>query len=127
MPTTPMSPTSIPPTSIPPTSMSPTSRPPTSRPPATTPPATTASAPGASSLAGTPIRPGATSTWTVRRGDHLWGIAERTLATRRAADPSDDDVRRYWVELIATNRGRLADPANPDLIFAGQVLVLPPG
>jgi hypothetical protein len=78
-----------------------------------------------SSLLATPIRAEPVSTWTVRRGDHLWSIAERTLAVRHGAAPSDEAVRRYWVELISTNRHRLADPDNPDLIFAGQVLLLP--
>jgi nucleoid-associated protein YgaU len=76
-------------------------------------------------LVATPIRPDLPSTWTVRRGDHLWSIAERTLAIRRGTPPTDVAVRRYWVELISTNRDRLADPDNPDLIFAGQVLLLP--
>jgi DNA-binding SARP family transcriptional activator len=90
--------------------------------------------------AGDPIRPG----WTllvpqgastlppdaerevlVGPGDHLWGIAERELVT--AGVPADDDaVRQYWVDVIDTNRSRLADPANPNLLFAGQVVVLPP-
>jgi nucleoid-associated protein YgaU len=77
-------------------------------------------------LLATPVGPAAPTTWTVRRGDHLWSIAESTLRDRRGASVTEGDVRRYWAALIASNRERLADPANPDLIFAGQVFLLPP-
>jgi hypothetical protein len=35
-------------------------------------------------------------------------------------------VGRYWRRLIDTNRDRLVDPGNPDLLVPGQELVLPP-
>lgn len=65
------------------------------------------------------------STWLVQPGDHLWSIAERTLAGAWARAVSDDEVVPYWRDLIEHNRERLADPANPDLIFPGQTFVLP--
>ena len=90
--------------------------------------------------AGDPIRPG----WTllvpqtessvpagperevvVGPGDHLWGIAERELVTAGVA-ADDAAVREFWVDVVDANRSRLADPANPSLLFAGQVVVLPP-
>lgn len=71
--------------------------------------------------------PGATAgTWTVGPGDHLWGVAERALAGAWGRPPSDGEVDPYWRAVIEANRDRLRDPANPDLVFAGQVLVLPP-
>jgi nucleoid-associated protein YgaU len=109
------------------------------RPPSPAPSTTTTTAPAAEStpppappistapLLATPVGPEAATTWTVARGDHLWGIAESTLRERRGPAVSEDDVRRYWTELVERNRDRLADPSNPDLIFAGQVFVLPPG
>jgi nucleoid-associated protein YgaU len=64
--------------------------------------------------------------WHVEPGDHLWAVAERTLAGAWGRPPSDAEVVLYWVDVIEANRSRLADPANPDLIFPGQVLVVPP-
>ena len=60
-------------------------------------------------------------TWRVRQGDHLWSIAERTVARYRP-DPSDHDIAKYWLALLAANRHRLVDP---DRIYPGQDLVLP--
>jgi nucleoid-associated protein YgaU len=58
----------------------------------------------------------APATWTVQPGDHLWNIAERTAPA---------DVATYWRRLVELNRPRLADPDNPDLLFPGDVVVLP--
>ncbi len=69
---------------------------------------------------------GGPSTWTVRPGDHFWAVAERTLAEAWGRAPGDDDVSPYWQSLVAANRTRLKDPGNPDLLFSGQVLVVPP-
>jgi len=91
------------------------------------PPAPSEPAPDPAPLRATPVGPIETTTWTVARGDHLWSIAARTLGTRLGRDAGDDEVQRYWTALIEANRSRLADPSNPDLIFAGQVFVLPPG
>jgi nucleoid-associated protein YgaU len=63
--------------------------------------------------------------WTVALGDHLWSIAAE--AVHDAGAPDDERaVLDYWTALIDANRDRLADPENPDLLFPGQVLVLPP-
>ena len=51
-------------------------------------------------------------TYTVRSGDTLFGIAERELG----------DGRR-WTEIFLLNRAVIR---NPEQIFAGQVLTLPP-
>lgn len=58
-------------------------------------------------------------------GDHLWNIAERTVADHLGRAPDDREIATYWQELIETNRDRLADPDNPDLLFPGQVVQLP--
>lgn len=59
--------------------------------------------------------------WLVEPGDHLWAIAEATLAGH--GRPTDDaSIERYWRALIETNRATIADP---DLIHPGQVVVLP--
>lgn len=67
--------------------------------------------------------------WTVMAGDSFWSIATELLADRAGTagrPPAERDVRRYWLQLIETNRDRLADPANPDLLIPGQQLRLPP-
>lgn len=67
----------------------------------------------------------AARTVTAATGDHLWGLAAQALSDHRGAAPSDDEVMGYWQRLIEANRERLADPANPDLIYPGQEFVLP--
>jgi len=87
-------------------------------PPATPVPVTPAAppAPPAASLA---------DTFVVEPGDSLWSIAEEVLADGADGRPDDGAVERYWRRLIEANRHALVDPGNPDLIYAGQVLVLP--
>ena len=55
----------------------------------------------------------------VRKGDCLWTIAADVLG--RAA--SDADIDGYWRTIYAANRDVVG--TDPDLIFPGQVLVLP--
>jgi hypothetical protein len=70
----------------------------------------------------TPTTP---DTMTVEVGDHLWAIAEAEVRQHVAA-PTDRHVARHWRRVVAANRDRLVDPANPDLILPGQQVVLPP-
>jgi nucleoid-associated protein YgaU len=84
--------------------------------PGDAPPTTaTASAPTARLLA----------TWIVRPGDSFWSIAETVIGQARmgAERPA---IAPYWSRLVAANRDRLPYPGDPDLLFAGDVLVLPP-
>jgi hypothetical protein len=53
----------------------------------------------------------AVKTYTVVKGDTLWGIARRFLGNGTR-----------WPEIFALNRNRIS---NPNLIYAGQVLTLP--
>lgn len=71
-----------------------------------------------------PPHPAATEA-TVLPGDDLWSIAEEQLAVTIGRAPTDEEVRPYWQELIAVNDDRLVDPANPGLIYSGQVLEVP--
>lgn len=64
--------------------------------------------------------------WTVAPGDSLWSLAEAQLTASLDRPVSDAEVERYWRRVLDENRSRLADPANPDLIFAGQVFAIPP-
>lgn len=65
------------------------------------------------------------ATWTSAPGDHLWHVAEATLARSWGRAPTDAEVAPYWTGLIEANRDVLADPDNPDLIHPGQTFRLP--
>lgn len=67
-----------------------------------------------------------TPTWTIERGESLWTVAAEHLAASTGRTPTDAQVTPYWALLVETNRHRLADPGDPDLVFAGQVVELPP-
>ncbi len=66
------------------------------------------------------------STWTITLGQNLWLVAATTLEDHWQQAPTDAQVDPYWRQLIAANRVKLANPNAPDLVFAGQVFVLPP-
>lgn len=72
------------------------------------------------------VTPSVQSTWTVAAGESLWSIAEELLADAWGRTPSDAETDPFWRALVERNRGRLVDPADPDLIHPGQVLELPP-
>jgi len=57
----------------------------------------------------------------VTAGDSFWSLAVDAVADHRGTVAVDE----YWRRLIAANRERLVDPGNADLIYPGQVLVLP--
>lgn len=60
----------------------------------------------------------------VEPGDHLWSIAEATLARRADEDPALGDLPGYWARLVEANRDRLRS-GDPDLIHPGERLALP--
>jgi nucleoid-associated protein YgaU len=60
----------------------------------------------------------------VRPGDSLWSIAAATVSGHR--ETSEHSVARYWWRVVEANRPHLPDPADPDLLFAGDVVRLPP-
>ena len=65
----------------------------------------------------------ATDGYVVQPGDSLWAIACRTLEARIGSDPTNEEVDRFWRLIYEVNRDLVG--ADPDLIFAGQRLVLP--
>lgn len=91
--------------------------------PATSSPATSASAGSATLTEATPPPPG--RSWSIKRGEHLWFVAETVLTEQLGRVPSTKETTGYWQRLIKANRDRLVDQANPDLVFTGQELVLP--
>ncbi|MGH9181989.1 MAG: hypothetical protein ACRDY5_09775, partial [Acidimicrobiales bacterium] len=73
-----------------------------------------------------PPVPPAPRTWTVAPGQHFWAVAEMVLTEAWSRAPSDREMDPYWRTLIETNRLVLRDPANPDLLYPDQVLMIPP-
>ena len=69
-----------------------------------------------------PAAPPAPTLHRVRPGDHLWGIAEHAMATALGRAPTDAEVDPFWRQVIAAN----PDLVDPDLIFPGQLVVVPP-
>lgn len=70
--------------------------------------------------------PNPAATYTIEAGDHLWGVAEQTLADAWGQQPCGLAVARYLDDLVAANRSVLAVPDDADLVFPGQVFTLPP-
>ncbi|MGI9647152.1 MAG: LysM peptidoglycan-binding domain-containing protein [Acidimicrobiia bacterium] len=65
------------------------------------------------------------ATVTVVRGDNLWRLSEQHLQHVWGRDDlGDHEVAGYWVQVIDANRARLRS-GNPDLIYPGEVIVLP--
>jgi hypothetical protein len=58
---------------------------------------------------------------TIRSGEHMWSIA----AGQVPAALSAADVAPYWRRLVELNRSRLRS-GNPDLVYPGEVIELPP-
>ena len=90
------------------------------------PPAGPASPPTDAAPAAGSAGPAHPASVVLQRGDHLWAVAERHLAARLDHEPDDAEITAYWQRLITLNVDELADPANPDLVFSGQVIRLPP-
>jgi hypothetical protein len=64
--------------------------------------------------------------WEVRPGEHFWSIAEEVLATSWGRPATEAEVAPYWAALVEANRDRLAHRDDPDLVYPGQVMALPP-
>ncbi|MDP3983488.1 MAG: hypothetical protein Q8Q52_00585, partial [Acidimicrobiia bacterium] len=60
----------------------------------------------------------------VERGDHMWGLAKARLAVLLGRPPTDSEIAPYWQRVVEVNRDRIRS-GDPDLIFPGEVLVLP--
>ena len=61
----------------------------------------------------------------MRPGDSLWSIAAATLASAWGHPPGTPDLARYWWQVVEANRPYLPIPADPNLLFPGDQVVLP--
>ncbi|MGH8958943.1 MAG: LysM peptidoglycan-binding domain-containing protein [Acidimicrobiia bacterium] len=60
----------------------------------------------------------------VMPGDNMWLLAERRLSDLLGRSAGDHEVAPYWLAVIGANKDRIRS-GDPDLIFPGEVLVLP--
>jgi hypothetical protein len=65
------------------------------------------------------------NTWRVQPGDCFWSMAEDVLRESWGRPPTDAEIVPYWRALIDANRAQLADAANADLVFPGQIFAVP--
>ncbi|HEX4818789.1 MAG TPA: LysM domain-containing protein [Acidimicrobiales bacterium] len=102
----------------------------TAPPPTTTAPPTTSTAPppGPSPPAATPPAPppASSTSWVVKPGDSFWSIAASVLQSRLGHAPSNAEIVPFWHALIDANQAQLPHPGNPDLLYVGITLVIPP-
>lgn len=68
--------------------------------------------------------PAQPSTWTVQTGEDLWSIAQALQGRALGRSATDAETAPYWASLVDANRATAPDA---DLVFSGQVLVLPGG
>lgn len=61
----------------------------------------------------------------VSAGDHLWKLAAERLTEALGRSPTDAEVAPYWMDVVEANRARIRS-GDPDLIFPGEEIVLPP-
>lgn len=61
----------------------------------------------------------------VEPGDHLWKISATHLAEDLGREATDSEIWPYWREVIVANTPALRS-GDPDLIYPGEVISLPP-
>jgi hypothetical protein len=64
---------------------------------------------------------------TVQVGQSFWSIAQTVVTQRLGSVPTTARVTAFWGQLVAANGGHLPVPGNPNLIFPGSSIVVPPG
>jgi nucleoid-associated protein YgaU len=53
-------------------------------------------------------------------------VAASVLQSRLARAPTNAEIAPLWQALIDANRAQLPQPGNPDLLYVGTNLVIPP-
>ncbi|HET9732683.1 MAG TPA: hypothetical protein VFP54_08410 [Acidimicrobiales bacterium] len=61
----------------------------------------------------------------VTPGDSFWSIAEM-IVSARVPEASTAAVAQYWLSLLSANRPLLPDPGDPDVLYPGDRVLLPP-
>jgi hypothetical protein len=74
---------------------------------------------------GQPASLGPMTRHVVQRGENLWSIARVTVTAAQRGPVTTERIAHYWRSVVAANRGTVRS-GNPSLIFAGEVVALPP-
>jgi hypothetical protein len=61
----------------------------------------------------------------IKSGDHMWSLAEERLNLILGREASDAEIAAYWLQVVGVNLSRIRS-GDPDLIFPGEILLLPP-
>ena len=69
--------------------------------------------------------PAATNQYTIVEGDNFWAIAHARLSHHLDRVATDAEITPYWVELVRLNAAAIQS-GNPDLVYPGEVIALPP-
>ncbi|HZN14507.1 MAG TPA: hypothetical protein VFB78_09595 [Acidimicrobiales bacterium] len=69
--------------------------------------------------------PSPPATWTIRPGDHFWRMAAAVLAEAWGRQPTASEITPYWRDVVEANRSRLHDPANANLVYPAQLMLVP--
>ncbi|HLH99277.1 MAG TPA: hypothetical protein VKV06_00720 [Acidimicrobiales bacterium] len=62
----------------------------------------------------------------VRPGDSFWSIATAELTAARGRTPDVAEIAPYWSRLVAANHDHLPVPGQPDLLYPGDRVRVPP-
>jgi len=62
----------------------------------------------------------------VQSGECFWSIAAEVVGDELGRRAADAEIAPYFRRLVAANESRLVVPGEPDLLFAGQQLIVPP-
>jgi hypothetical protein len=63
----------------------------------------------------------------VQAGGSFWTVAKDHLTTTLGRAPTNAEITRYWSSLMKANLDKLPQPGNPNLLYVGTTLTLPPG
>ena len=75
---------------------------------------------------GPPGREAAGQRWVVRPGDSFWSIAAAHLGEGSGRPPSAGQLGSYWWQLVEANALDLPVRGDPNLLFPGDFVILPP-
>jgi hypothetical protein len=64
--------------------------------------------------------------YVIAPGDSFWSIAAQRVETSLGRVPTAREIAPYWRDTVALNAERLPVADNPDLLFPGDEVLLPP-
>jgi len=67
----------------------------------------------------------ALTTRVIGPGDHLWGVTRTVLTERLGRHPTTAEIVPLWRTVVTVNAPRLRS-GDPDLVFPGERIIVPP-